>query len=135
MQRLGIAQALINRPTVLLLDEPVSSLDPIGRRDVLAVIERLGAEEGIGAGTSVFMSTHILADVERVCDTVGVINHGRMVAVEEVSTLKERYGSEIADGEAFRRRVLAAIVEERLDLESLQSRASLEEAFVELIGV
>ena len=73
-QRLGIAQALVNRPPVLLLDEPVSGLDPAGRKDLLELIEHLRGQ------CTVFMSTHILADVERVCDTVGIINRGRMAA-------------------------------------------------------
>lgn len=72
-QRLGIGQAILPRPSVLFLDEPVSSLDPAGRRDVLDLIGRL-------RGTcTVFMSTHILNDVERVCDRVGILDHGRLV--------------------------------------------------------
>jgi len=72
-QRLGIGQAMLPRPAVLFLDEPVSSLDPAGRRDVLELIGRL-------RGTcTVFMSTHILNDVERVCDRVGILDHGRLV--------------------------------------------------------
>ena len=72
-QRLGIGQAMLPRPSVLFLDEPVSSLDPAGRRDVLELIGRL-------RGTcTVFMSTHILNDVERVADRVGILNHGRLV--------------------------------------------------------
>jgi len=84
-QRLGIAQALVNRPRVLFLDEPVSALDPIGRRDVLELILRLKEE------TTVFMSTHILSDVERVCDTVGIINEGKLVTVSSVAQLQTRY--------------------------------------------
>ncbi len=84
-QRLGIAQALVNRPPVLLLDEPVSGLDPAGRRDLLELIEHLRGQ------CTVFMSTHILADVERVCDTVGVINRGRLVAEGPQRELLERY--------------------------------------------
>jgi ABC-2 type transport system ATP-binding protein len=84
-QRLGIAQAMVNRPRVLLLDEPVSSLDPAGRRDLLTLIERLRGQ------CTVLMSTHILADVERVCDTVGIINHGKLVAEAPQSELLERY--------------------------------------------
>jgi ABC-2 type transport system ATP-binding protein len=73
-QRLGIGQAILPRPSVLFLDEPVSSLDPAGRRDVLELIGRL-------RGTcTVFMSTHILNDVERVCDRVGILDHGRLVS-------------------------------------------------------
>jgi ABC-2 type transport system ATP-binding protein len=72
-QRLGIAQALVSRPRVLLLDEPVSALDPIGRREVLDLMKELKGE------TTVFYSTHILDDVERVSDRVAIIDHGRLV--------------------------------------------------------
>jgi ABC-2 type transport system ATP-binding protein len=72
-QRLGIAQALVTRPRVLLLDEPVSALDPIGRREVLDLMSALKGE------TTVFYSTHILDDVERVSDRVAILDHGRLV--------------------------------------------------------
>jgi len=72
-QRLGIAQALVGRPAVILLDEPVSSLDPIGRKDVLELMEELRGE------TTVFYSTHILDDVQRVSDHVAILDHGRLV--------------------------------------------------------
>jgi ABC-2 type transport system ATP-binding protein len=84
-QRLGIAQALVNKPSVLLLDEPVSSLDPVGRRELLELIERLRGQ------CTVLMSTHILADVERVCDTVGIINEGKLVIEAPQEELLERY--------------------------------------------
>ncbi len=84
-QRLGIAQALVNRPSVLLLDEPVSGLDPAGRRELLQLIEQLRGH------CTVFMSTHILADVERVCDSVGIISRGRLVAEAPQQELLERY--------------------------------------------
>ena len=84
-QRLGLAQALVNRPEVLFLDEPVSALDPAGRKEVLDMIERLR-----GAST-VFMSTHILADVERVCDSVGIIDHGKLVVEARQSELLAQY--------------------------------------------
>ena len=80
-QRLGVGQAMLPRPAVLFLDEPVSSLDPAGRRDVLELIGRL-------RGTcTVFMSTHILNDVERVCDRVGILNHGRLVTEAPMAEL------------------------------------------------
>jgi len=85
-QRLGIAQALINAPRVLLLDEPTSALDPIGRKEVLDMISSLAGR------TTVFFSTHILSDVERVCDTVAILNRGRVVAQAPVDELKARYG-------------------------------------------
>jgi ABC-2 type transport system ATP-binding protein len=83
-QRLGIAQALINAPSVLLLDEPTSALDPIGRRDVLEMIASLRGR------TTVFFSTHILADVERVCDTVAILDRGRVVANAPIDELRSR---------------------------------------------
>jgi ABC-2 type transport system ATP-binding protein len=73
-QRLGIAQALMGEPRLVVLDEPSSSLDPIGRRDVLAILRTL-RERGI----SVFYSTHILDDVERVADYIAIMNAGRVV--------------------------------------------------------
>jgi ABC-2 type transport system ATP-binding protein len=85
-QRLGVAQALINAPRLLLLDEPTSALDPIGRREVLEMIAALAGR------TTVFFSTHILADVERVCDTVAVLARGRVVEQAGIEELKARHG-------------------------------------------
>lgn len=84
-QRLGIGQAIVNRPAVLFLDEPVSSLDPEGRRDVLEIIERLR-----GTAT-VVLSTHILTDVERVCDRVAILNYGSLVIEAPMGDLLQRY--------------------------------------------
>jgi ABC-2 type transport system ATP-binding protein len=84
-QRLGVAQALVNRPRVLFLDEPVSGLDPAGRRELLQLIDQLRGQ------CTVFMSTHILADVERVCDSVGIIHHGQLVTEARQDELLERY--------------------------------------------
>jgi ABC-2 type transport system ATP-binding protein len=72
-QRLGIAQALLHRPQLLFLDEPVSSLDPEGRRDLLALIAGLRGE------ATVVFSTHVLSDVERICDRVAILDRGRLV--------------------------------------------------------
>ncbi len=80
-QRLGIAQALINAPEVLLLDEPTSALDPLGRIDVLDMIQQLAGK------TTVLFSTHILGDVERVCDRVAIVEAGRVVAQGSVPEL------------------------------------------------
>ena len=87
-QRLGVAQALINAPRLLLLDEPTSALDPIGRRELLEMIA------GLAGRTTVFFSTHILADVERVCDTVAILARGRVV---------EQAGIDDAEGAPRRR--------------------------------
>jgi ABC-2 type transport system ATP-binding protein len=83
-QRLGIAQALINAPSLLMLDEPTSALDPIGRREVLEMVGSLRGR------TTVFFSTHILADVERVCDAVAILERGRVVASAGIGELTAR---------------------------------------------
>jgi ABC-2 type transport system ATP-binding protein len=72
-QRLGIAQAMLHRPDILFLDEPVSSLDPEGRRDLLELIAGLRGE------ATVVFSTHVLSDVERICDRVAILDRGRRV--------------------------------------------------------
>ena len=84
-QRLALAQALMNRPSVLFLDEPASALDPEGRKEVLEFIEQLRGK------CTVFMSTHILGDVERVCDTVGIIDHGKLVTAAARDSLLAQY--------------------------------------------
>jgi ABC-2 type transport system ATP-binding protein len=84
LQRAGLAQALINDPEVLVLDEPMSGLDPIGRKEVRDLIDELGA-----AGKTVFFSTHILADVEAICDRVAIIAGGKVHDVGAVDTLLE----------------------------------------------
>ncbi len=83
-QRLGVGQAVLPRPAVLFLDEPVSALDPAGRRDVL---ELIGSFRG---AMTVVMSTHILGDVERICDRVGILDRGRLVTEGPMEELLER---------------------------------------------
>ena len=85
-QRLGVAQALINAPRLLMLDEPTSALDPIGRREVLDMVSTLAGR------TTVFFSTHILSDVERVCDRVAILDRGRVVAEAGIDELRTRHG-------------------------------------------
>ena len=84
-QRLGIAGALVHRPPVVILDEPVSALDPEGRRDVLSLVAALRGE------TTVLFSSHVLADVERVCDRVAILAHGRLVVEGTLADLLDRY--------------------------------------------
>lgn len=80
-QRLGIAQAQVNYPDLLILDEPAASLDPQGRHDVLAVMERLRKY------TTIFYSTHILDDVQKVSDRVAILNKGRLIAEAPITEL------------------------------------------------
>lgn len=90
-QRLGIAQAQLHSPQLLILDEPAAGLDPIGRRDVLRLLAELRAE------TTVLYSTHILDDVQRVSDTVAIITNGEVVAHAPISQLLAG-----ADGTVYR---------------------------------
>jgi ABC-2 type transport system ATP-binding protein len=85
VQRLGIAQALIHSPPVLFLDEPTSSLDPAGRYEVLDLINRLRGS------VTVFLSSHILADIERVCDTIAILRSGELVLTAGRDELLSRY--------------------------------------------
>jgi len=80
-QRLGIALAQVNYPDLLILDEPASALDPLGRQSVLDVMARLRKH------TTIFYSTHILGDVQRVSDTVAILNHGQVVASGPIETI------------------------------------------------
>jgi ABC-2 type transport system ATP-binding protein len=75
IQRVGVAQALLNRPRILFLDEPMSGLDPMGRRDITALIQELSE-----SGVTILFSSHILPDVEAVCDRVAILNQGKLVS-------------------------------------------------------
>ncbi len=89
-QRLGIAQALINRPKLLICDEPTSALDPVGRKEILEIIRCAKGE------TSVIFSTHILSDVERICDDMAILEKGKTALSGTVSELKaKRSGSDL----------------------------------------
>jgi ABC-2 type transport system ATP-binding protein len=86
-QRLGIAQAQINDPELLILDEPAASLDPAGRHDVLEIMERLRSH------ATIFYSTHILSDVQRVSDTVAILKQGELVAQAPIQELLQSNGN------------------------------------------
>ena len=111
-QRLGLAQALITHPPVIFLDEPTSALDPVGRREVLGLIESLRGR------TTVFISTHILADVERVCDQVAVLNQGKLVIQAGRQALIEQYAAPIFEIELAENGDPAANGKLALDLET-----------------
>ncbi len=93
-QRLGLAKALLPRSELLLLDEPVSALDPAGRKEVLDLIELMRGQ------ATVLLSTHILSDVERVCDKVGIINKGKMIIESPRQELLDRYALPIFEVES-----------------------------------
>lgn len=87
-QRLGIAQALLHQPKLLLCDEPTSALDPVGRKEILEILSRLRSK------TTIVFSTHILSDVERICDQIGILHNGRLALQGRISKLKETFASE-----------------------------------------
>jgi ABC-2 type transport system ATP-binding protein len=96
-QRLGLGMAILAHPPVLLLDEPVSSLDPEGRVDIL------GAIKALAPASTVLFSSHLLTDVERVCDRVAILDHGRLVTSGPMNELLDRYAHpayelEVEDG-------------------------------------
>ena len=82
LQRVGIAQALVNDPEVVFLDEPMSGLDPLGRRDVRQLLLSLRDE-----GRTLFFSSHILGDAEAICSLVAILSEGRLVATGRLSEL------------------------------------------------
>lgn len=87
-QRLGIAQALFNEPKLLICDEPTSALDPAGRREILDILKNVKEK------TTVVFSTHILSDVEQICDTIGILNNGNIVLEGMLSDMKGNYRNE-----------------------------------------
>lgn len=91
-QRLGIAVALFNKPEMVFLDEPTSALDPEGRMEILEYIKALKS-----VGTTVFLSTHILSDIERVCDEVSILDKGKILISDNLENLKSKYIQPIFD--------------------------------------
>lgn len=105
-QRLVLAIALIGDPDLLILDEPSSGLDPAGIADVRALVRDIAAE-----GTTVFFSSHHLSQVEAVCDRVGILNDGRLTAVDTIDGLRDRIGSTERLHLEFREEPTAATLE------------------------
>jgi ABC-2 type transport system ATP-binding protein len=85
LQRIGIAQAVLHDPEILLLDEPMSGLDPVGRRDVRNLILQLKSE-----GKTIFFSTHILSDAEALCDRVAILHRSQLVGVGQIAEFLRR---------------------------------------------
>jgi ABC-2 type transport system ATP-binding protein len=161
-QRVGLAQALINEPRLLVLDEPMSGLDPVGRSEVKALLREQRA-----AGVTVLMSSHVLAETESICNRVGIMNRGRLVEVGAVTSLlqsgvreweiaverlpdplvsafttaghaMERIGARsvvrVEDGDALQG-VLRRLVEAGVFVHSVEPRReTLEEHFVRVLG-
>lgn len=118
-QRLGIAVAMYHDPHVLLFDEPSSALDPEGRMDVVSIIEELKSQ-----GKTIFLSTHILNDIERVCDRIGILHGGKIVLEDDLDTLMAHYIQPVYDVELEK-----PLTEEQR--ESLKGKAYLEKMIQE----
>lgn len=84
-QRLGLAQALLNNPKFLILDEPTNGLDPAGIREFRTYLRKIAAEDGV----SVLVSSHLLSEIELMCDRIAVIQNGKLVAIREVNAVEE----------------------------------------------
>jgi len=139
-QRLGLAQALIGGPRLLLLDEPTSALDPVGRRMVRELLERLR-----GQGVAVLLNSHLLSEVELVCDRVAILVDGQVVAAGRPSELVHAGGVEIETAGGVRRFAQASreqVPELVADLVRDGERiygvrvvtSSLEEAYLDAVG-
>jgi ABC-2 type transport system ATP-binding protein len=139
-QRLGIAQALVGAPRLLLLDEPTSALDPAGRRTVRALLERLRER-----GVSVLLNSHLLSEVELVCDRVAIIDGGEVVAAGTPAELSRAGGVEVETAAGVRSfadatredaprivRDLVAAGEDVYEVRLLTS--TLEDAYLEAVG-
>jgi ABC-2 type transport system ATP-binding protein len=92
-QKVGLAQALINEPRVLFLDEPTSGLDPLGRHELLMFLRELAQTKGV----TIVFSSHILSDVETLCERVAVLHHGKLIAQSRVAELKAAHGVSTMD--------------------------------------
>ena len=115
LQRVGLAQALINEPEIVFLDEPMSGLDPIGRREIRELIASLREQ-----GTTVFMSTHILSDIEALCDNVAILRKGKLAATGKLDDLL----SEAGEQQVFEINVQGVAAEElRAEVETIAGAA------------
>jgi ABC-2 type transport system ATP-binding protein len=138
-QRLGIAQALIGDPQLLLLDEPTSALDPAGRRDIRTLL--LGLRD---RGIAVLLNSHLLGELERVCDQVVILAHGHVVSAGRPEELTRTGGVEIETGNGTRSfphagredipRIVAGLVSEGIDIYEVSvTRSTLEDVYLEAL--
>jgi ABC-2 type transport system ATP-binding protein len=98
-QRVGIAQAILHNPHVIFLDEPTDGVDPLGRREIRAIMQRIKGE-----GKTIFLNSHLLGEVELICDRVGILQKGEMIREGDIATLTKQRGFfmvGLAPGQAF----------------------------------
>jgi ABC-2 type transport system ATP-binding protein len=139
-QRLGIAQAMIGSPRLLLLDEPTSALDPAGRRTVRELLETLRSR-----GVAVLLNSHLLSEVELVCDRVAIIARGEVVAAGTPAELSRAGGVEVETASGLRRfaqatreevpRIVRELVDAGEEIYGVRVvRSSLEDVYLEVVG-
>jgi ABC-type multidrug transport system ATPase subunit len=87
MQKVGLAQALINSPQILLLDEPTAGIDPIGRHEFLELLRAMSHDDGV----TILFSTHILSDIESVCESAAILHEGKLIGEGRIDALKEEH--------------------------------------------
>lgn len=142
LQRMGLAQAILGEPELLILDEPMSGLDPMGRREIRELLMKLKQ-----AGTTIILSSHIVPDVEMIADTVGILKEGCLVAVQDLAEWNHdfSYTGELdlggqrarvgGDGVADLRKLLNDCHRDAIPVLSLETRrTSLEELFMDING-
>ena len=127
LQRIGLAQALLNNPDLVFLDEPTSGLDPVGRRLVRDIIRQLRAQ-----GTTVFLNSHLLSEVEITCDRVAFIKHGEVVRTSSIQALVDGETTVTIRARGFTPEILADLSQwgrdVRADGENIVMAVSSEEA-------
>jgi ABC-2 type transport system ATP-binding protein len=139
-QRLGIAQALIGSPRLLLLDEPTSALDPAGRRDVRGLLEDLRAR-----GIAVLLNSHLLSEIELVCDRVAILSRGVVTAAGRPHELTHAGGIEVETGDGVRRfpdarredapKIVASLVHSGAEVYEVRVlRSTLEDVYMEAVA-
>ncbi len=128
-QRLGIAQALLPDNKLIFLDEPTNGLDPFGIKDTRDLIQRLSKQHGV----TVFLSSHLLTEVEKVCDRVGIIDHGKKLLEDKTESLvKTNSHANLVVKAETGERAKAVLEEAGIEAELQPQRRALEELFVEL---
>lgn len=131
LQRIGLAQALLNEPELVFLDEPTSGLDPVGRRQVRDIIRQLRQQ-----GTTVFLNSHLLSEVEITCDRVAFIKHGEVLQVNPVSTLMDHVSTVTIHAQGYRAEMLNQLTQwgrdVRIDGENIVMVVSEETALPEI---
>ena len=132
-QRLGIAQALLSKPQLLICDEPTSALDPVGRKEILDILKSVSKE------TTVIFSTHILSDVERICDHVGILNDGKLAwqgDKEALKAMSKNTGFEVEfDSVEDMKKAIKLLEDNNIGIKSMDMKDSnLEDLFMEVMN-